>query len=596
MYLIGCGKADITAYVKGVGMLGFGMYFHTMEGVETPLYSRAFVLADSEKKTKVAIVNAELGFITIALKKGVLTDLLKRKPDIGYTEENFMLTAQHTHSGPGGYSYYGLYNISIPGFVKEVYEKLVSGITDSILEAEQNLQPGNISFGKSAFGLDKNVAFNRSMNQYNQNPEANPKLTRETLNTGVDRNMYLLRFTDASGNDMGSINWFGVHTTSVSNDLNKVCSDNKGYAADALEQKMPNRYIGAFAQGSCGDITPRFKYNPKRKYQRGNWDGISENDYESAKYNGQLQAEKALEIIDVLKSNSKELNSGIDCDIQYVDFTQVNCNPKYTNGKLDARTGPAAMGMAFFGGAYVDGPGAHPIVVKLAKIPIKLIKLIELIRAKFFNDKYKDAILIKYKTQSVKDIVIEPNARRMLGTKHIDQIVLPEWVEPSIALLKNYFIKEGYKRKPWTAKILPLQIFTLGEVAICAFPFEITTIAAKRLKESLLESLSNRSVKEIILAPYANSYSGYITTFEEYQVQMYEGGHTVFGEWSLAALQTKFDELAQAMNIAKEKREIVHDSLPPDFTEEELNQYPFFKAKWYERKEKQLEKKALSKA
>jgi len=596
MYSIGCGKADITAFVKGAGMLGYGMYFHTMEGVETPLYSRAFVIADSEKKTKVAIVNAELGFITIALKKGVLAELLKRKPDIGFTEENFMLTAQHTHSGPGGYSYYGLYNISIPGFVKEVYEKLVSGITDSIIEAEHHLKPGNISFGKSEFSLDKNVAFNRSMLQYNQNPEANPKLTKDTLNTGVDRNMYLLRFTDASGNDMGSINWFGVHTTSVSNDLNKVCSDNKGYASDALEQQMPNKYIGAFAQGSCGDITPRFKYNPKRKYQRGKWDGISENDYESAKYNGQLQAEKAAEIIENLKSNSNLLDTAIDFGVKYVDFTQISCNPEFTGGNIEARTGSAAMGMSFFGGAYVDGPGAHPIVVKLAKIPINIIRLIELVRANFFNDKYKDAILTKYKTQSVKDIVIEPNARRMLGTKHIDRIVLPEWVEPSIALLKNYFIKEGYKRKPWTAKILPLQIFTLGDIALSAFPFEITTIAAKRLKQSLLERLSKKGIKEIILVPYANSYSGYITTYEEYQVQMYEGGHTVFGEWSLAALQTKFDELAREMNVNKDCREIVHDNLPPDFTEEELNQYPFFKAKWYERKEKQLKKKVLSKA
>lgn len=596
MYLIGCGKADITAFVKGVGMLGYGMYFHTMEGVETPLYSRAFVIADDEKKTKVLMVNAELGFITIALKKGVLAELEKRQPGLGYNEENFMLTAQHTHSGPGGYSYYGLYNISIPGFVKEVYDKLVSGITDSILEAEQHLQPGNISFGKSEFSLDKNVAFNRSMYQYNQNPEANPKLTKDTLNIGVDRNMYLLRFTDAAGNDIGSINWFGVHTTNVSNDLNKVCSDNKGYAANFLEQKMPNRYIGAFAQGNCGDITPRFKYNPKRKYQRGKWDGNSENDYESAKFNGQLQTEKAIEIIESLKRSSAQIAAAIDSAIKYVDFTQVNCNPEFTNDNTDARTGPAAMGMAFFGGAYVDGPGAHPLVAKLAKIPIGIIKMIELTRAKFFNDKYKDAILVKYQTQSAKDIVIEPNARRMLGTKHIDRIVLPAWVEPSIALLKNYFVKEGYKRKPWTAKILPLQIFTLGEIAICSFPFEITTIAAKRLKESLERRLKGKGIKEVVLAPYANSYSGYITTFEEYQVQMYEGGHTVFGEWSLAALQTKFDELAKEMNADKEGREIIHDNLPPDFTEEELNQYPFFKAKWYERKEKRLQKKAMSKS
>ena len=76
---------------------------------------------------------------------------------------------------------------------------------------------------------------------------------------------------------------------------------------------------------------------------------------------------------------------------------------------------------------------------------------------------------------------------------------------------------------------------------------------------------------------------------------MYEGGHTVFGEWSLAGQQTNFDELASEMNAANESREITHDKLPPDFTEEELNQYPFFKAKWYERKERRLERRQRTK-
>jgi neutral ceramidase len=102
-------------------------------------------------------------------------------------------------------------------------------------------------------------------------------------------------------------------------------------------------------------------------------------------------------------------------------------------------------------------------------------------------------------------------------------------------------------------------------------------------------------VKEVIIVPYANSYSGYITTFEEYQVQMYEGGHTVFGEWSLAALQTKFDELCKAMLVNKEDRNILHDDLPPEFTEDELNQFPFYKAAWYARKERRAARKNKTK-
>ena len=49
----------------------------------------------------------------------------------------------------------------------------------------------------------------------------------------------------------------------------------------------------------------------------------------------------------------------------------------------------------------------------------------------------------------------------------------------------------------------------------------------------------------VILSPYANAFSGYITTQEEYQTQYYEGGHTIFGQWTLAAHQTQFDKVAE---------------------------------------------------
>ena len=103
MFLIGAAKTDITAFKKGVGMLGYGLYSNTMEDVETRLFARAFVIADPANQTKICFVNCELGFITIALKKGVLKELRSRDPHMGYDDDNLILTAQHTHSGPSGY-------------------------------------------------------------------------------------------------------------------------------------------------------------------------------------------------------------------------------------------------------------------------------------------------------------------------------------------------------------------------------------------------------------------------------------------------------------------------------------------------------------
>jgi neutral ceramidase len=406
--------------------------------------------------------------------------------------------------------------------------------------------------------------------------------------------MLLLKFVTAAGEDIGEINWFGVHPTSISNDNNKVCSDNKGYASQYVEdhfaQKGKKNFVAAFAQGTCGDVTPKFTYNPKRPFQRGYWDGKFTDDFESAKYNGKLQSEKALEIYEDADKHGFEVSGGIDYDMLFVNFGDVTCDPQFANGHLDAQTGPAVQGVSFFGGAIMDGPGGHPIVIGLFKAISRMVKVYEYALAKVKNDKFKNAVYRKYKTQGKKDVMIETHARRILGTKHVGRLITPAWADPSVASIKYFFEKVGYKEKPWTAKILPLQIVTLGDIALAAFPFEITTIAAKRLKKSLEETLKDRGIRQVILVPYANGYSGYITTHEEYQVQMYEGGHTVFGEWTLAALQTKFDQLAKAILVPKHDRVIKHDDMPPDFTEEELNNFPFYKRAWYLRQERKAQR------
>ena len=179
MYYAGTGKADITAFVKGVGMLGYGIHYNTMESVETPLTARAYIFIDKETGKKICFVNCELCFITLAIKRGVLKDLERKHPELNYDEDNLMLTAQHTHSGPSGYSYYGLYNLTTPGFVMEIYRKIVDGILEAIVNAESNIQKCTLSWNTGTFDNEKQVAFNRSVTAYNLNPEVNPKICNE---------------------------------------------------------------------------------------------------------------------------------------------------------------------------------------------------------------------------------------------------------------------------------------------------------------------------------------------------------------------------------------------------------------------------------
>lgn len=568
MYEVGVGKADITAFKLGVGMMGYGMYFNIVKGVETDLYARAVVIRDTATGKKVALVNAEICFVTIAIRRGVMKKLQRKHEHLGFTEDAVMITAQHTHSAPGGYSHFGLYNMSIPGFVPEVYQKVVDGIVDAIVAAAESIRPATIKVSKGEIESDKEVAFNRSLEAYNANPEIKTKLKKEETDQAVDRNMLLMRFDDLEGNPIGSWNWFGVHTTSLSNDNHRICSDNKGYAAKYHEDKVRKRkkdtFISVFAQRKAGDVTPNYKWDKKKKWTRGKF----EDDFESAKFNGNIQFEHAHNLFKAAKK-AEDQPTQIDHVMTFVDFRKVIVDKEFACGQKDARTGPACHGVAFFEGT-VEGPGMPHAVGALARTLIRAQKAYELAAAPFKPKEKADRIYLKYHTQGPKDILIEADDRRILGTRDIKNLVVPAWADPAVGQFKRFHANGSLGEKPWIPQILPIQLIIIGNLALAGIPAEITTVAGQRLEDTLLEVLADRGVTEVVCSTYTNAYCGYITTYEEYQLQLYEGGHTVFGQHFLGAIQTKFRQLAMEMIKPENERNVVEDGRPATFTDEEL--------------------------
>ncbi len=572
MYEVGTGKADITAFKKDVGMMGYGMFHNRITGVETPLKVRAFVIRDLTTKRKVVFVNAEIAFITISIKRGVMKKLKRHHAELGFEADNVLLSAQHTHSGPGGYSHYGLYNIAVPGFVPEVYQTIVDGIVSAIVEADGKVRPARISFTKGSFAPDKDVAFNRSVKAYNQNPEVT-KLTEAEANLAVDREMHFFRVDDMNGKPMGSFNFFGVHTTSVHNDNTKINADNKGYAANYLEAEIGKEnpdYIAAFAQKAAGDVTPNYVWNKKKKWTA----GPKENDIESAKYNGKMQFDKALELHHQAAENGETVQVGIDFALSHANFANVTCDPEFTDNHPDAKTYLSCHGVAFFKGTK-EGPGMEPPLVAIATFASNIVKGYDHFRALFLNPGERKKIHEKYRIHGKKKILIETGDRKVLGTRNITGLIVPAFVDPTIKYFKVFHKSGGLDHKPWTPQTLPLQIVVLGQVAFVALPAEITTVASARLKQAIQDSLSPRGVQEVIIVSYCNAYCGYITTFEEYQLQCYEGGHTPYGQWTLAAFQTKFKDLALQLLKLPEDRQIDTSITPIEFTEEELNKRIF---------------------
>ncbi len=575
MYQIGTASADITSFFKGVGMMGYGQYHQKVQEKETDLFARTFVFRDPESGKKVAFVNAEIAFITLSVKSEVVKRLHEKHGALDYTDANVMLTAQHTHSAPGGYSYYAFFNFSIPGFVPEVFNTIVDGIVKSIVEADSNLADANISIGKGTFPPEQEVAFNRSLPAYNANPGVD-QYTEKDCHLALDREMTLLRIDKTDGEALGALNWFGVHTTTVGNDRFKICSDNKGYASQFFEDSIdsPN-FQAVFAQSPCADIMPNFIWEGKRKKMRGKF----EDDYESARYNGNLQYEKAKEIYEGLSNATPLATGGIDYGLMYVDLSDVlvddqfipNANDK--KGK-EVKTGHACMGVAFFQGT-VDGRGIPASLGKVVSLLTNAVRLSHRMKSRNSSDQKWKEIEQMYETQGVKDILVETGAEKILGVKNLNKLGPISVVDPSFKVLKQHYNKGAISGKPWTPQILPLQIFIIGEIAIVGIPAEISYIGGKRLKKTISEVLANRGVTEVIISPYANAYSGYITTYEEYQLQCYEGGHTVFGQWTHAAYQTKFQLLAKEMLKPAGERELDTSTKPLEFSKDELAQRSF---------------------
>jgi neutral ceramidase len=84
------------------------------------------------------------------------------------------------------------------------------------------------------------------------------------------------------------------------------------------------------------------------------------------------------------------------------------------------------------------------------------------------------------------------------------------------------------------------------------------------------EELKPTGIDHVIVCSYANNYLGYCTTWEEYQTQCYEGGHTVYGQWTHAAFMTEYRKLAREFTKLKEKRNLDRSLKYHQFSEKEI--------------------------
>lgn len=578
MYQVGWAKSEITGLsTDGYAMFGWGMWHNRATGQRTPLFARTFAITDNKKKTAI-ICCLDLGYITFPMRDGVIQQLTE-KLGSSFDENAFVMTATHTHSGPGGCSQESLYNVVTPGYLPDHVQAIINATVESVLAAMEKRQTTDMSLTENPFAENVGVAWNRSVAAYNKNPEVIKKKLSET-HLAIDRNMRVLGF-EREGQLASLISIFGVHATCVGNTHSEYNGDNKGYAAAQAEKILAESHdhdepVAIFAQGTAGDVSPYFqgKGDIAKRAKLNKEDQIA-----YAKHNARLQSSKALTMLEKSKhgvDTKTEISGDIDAVMVYVDFTDVKADPTFAKGKDDAFTADPCIGVSMFEGTRVDGPGMPKAIGLGARFISRRVQNMRLAPISPLSKEDKIYYKKLYKAHGKKDILMEGARKISLGAP-VEKMSLPDFIDPTMASLKQQAKSGAMKTSPMLPTVLPLQIIRIGQLAFVCCPGEITTISGQRIRNTVAETLAKKGqnpVEQVVLISYCNEYMGYITTNEEYQTQHYEGGHTAYGQWTQAAFQTKFNELANELATPATKRSVEYKAAnakrPDPMPEEEL--------------------------
>jgi neutral ceramidase len=453
------------------------------------------------------LVSADLGDIFQSLKLEVVKRLKGHYGDL-YSEKNVMLTATHTHVGTGGLSHYALYQIASAdaatfGYSSQNFEAVVSGIVQSIIRAHNNLAPGSIEFVE---GTLNGATKNRSLIAYEANADD------QNFSSNVNKTMSMLKFKKADGTEVGMLNWFAIHNTSLSIEYDQISGDNKGYAQHLFERRKGtdfgvNSFVAAFANSDEGDVVPSDgNANSAAGF------GGSSNEILNAERAGERQFDKAWSLYN---QEGTILSGGLHYQHRWANFEDYWVSSQFT-GNQWKKLCSAARGFSFAAGGE-NGPSNIPGI---------------------YEGMTRDSF-------SIGDAV-----------NQVDQSALGGLVRLAFGAISLGAIDDCQEQKPnllatgalnLVPEVVPVQLFVIGDFAILAMPGEVTTMAGRRLRQTVINELGAMGVQRAVIAGLANTYTGYVTTNEEFQEQHYEGASTAFGPHTLSAYQQEFYNMADAI-------------------------------------------------
>lgn len=587
IYQVGAGVGDVTEYPSDQLNGGYVDSAQKTRGIHTRQMARAFIIVDKKTLQRICIITLDDWATTIETREEVVIRLNsgKAKDQYGnkmeffdskgeplYNINNIMIIASHSHNGVMGDAERRQYNISAGGHTRELLDIAVKGICEAIAQAHHNLQDATIEYAKGKLINEYNVTKNRSVTAMLNNPEAPlakeytpesfQKLAKEEVKglkhiigkaeelrnheSAADKNMYLFRFKSyPEGKDIGLLNWFSIHGTSISASNPMISGDNKAVSSQMTESIMgrnpnpdpdfmagsylgqenfsrtvPNPgFVAGFAQGALGDV------DPKRNIYRLDRLGYTlEEEMINVVAASRAQSAKALELY---YNPQIAVKGSISAAMNYVSLNKTYVSKKfaYLPHTYKARTFPPAAGWSMAAGGEIHQPN-FPGAYEGMRADNSVFPIVSMVRSILSPFLFSDCSEPS-KSQSLPQVF---SAHKEFLSDHYPKPVL---------------FASGNGKPSWMDTDIPFQIFRIGNFALAACPFETTTYSAYRIKDSVRKAFEEKGIflEDILYSGNTNGYVSYMATPHEYELQHYEGACTCFGINQVPACQQEFSRL-----------------------------------------------------
>ncbi|MFA6149014.1 MAG: neutral/alkaline non-lysosomal ceramidase N-terminal domain-containing protein [bacterium] len=463
--LAGVGKADITPR-PGMPTAGYATNGNYGMGFRTRLYARVIYLKPVNGRP-VALVQCDLlSGSEIVLRR--LAEVLPK--ETGLDLGGIMMSGTHTHSGPGnlfGSDFYVKHASNAKGLDPEFFDFVTNQVARAIVDAYNDRRPARIATGSTeAYGFTRN----RSISAYRANKNADAEKAKD-IRKAVNAGMHMVRVdcldeTSGAYKPAGALTSFSIHGTSVPSENTLYNADVFAYMERELEWEMARKH------GATKFV--HAVVNGTHADNAPDCDGKCKG-YKDARRLGLGLGRKAIELFDSLAG---ELSAGAEVRsaIREIDY--------YRTSAIDGIgiCDPPRVGTTLTAGAEDGGP-----TPMLSRLP-------------FFKEGSHRWIFTGG---------CQGNKRILLG------------LAQGIFLPRDEF-----------PHVITYQAIRLGNMVLLPLPYELTLESGRRVVEACRKSAREGGMgadTRFVVVSVSNGYTGYCTTPEEYGVQRYEGGHTLYG-------------------------------------------------------------------